>query len=294
MSRIALLIAGNLASDAPDRRADAHLFDIERRALEAGLAGQGMELSTHRWMEDGVDWAGFDAALVLAVWDYQDRPQDFLGRMDLIQRAGCAVFNSPELVRWNIRKTYLRDFEAKGVAIVPTIWSETPDAAAVRAAFDTFGTDSVVLKRQVGAGARGQQKFARASAPESGVLLDRAGMIQPFIASVASEGEYSFLFVDGEFSHALVKRAAKGDYRIQESYGGKSTKVEPPVADITQARAVLEALEAAPLYARVDMVRGADGRLMLMELEVIEPYLFPVEGPRIGEMIGAALKKKLG
>jgi hypothetical protein len=294
MSRIALLIAGNLASDAPDRRADAHLFDIERRALEAGLAGQGLHLSTLRWMEEGIDWSWFDAALVLAVWDYQDRPQDFLSRIDLIQRAGCAVFNPPELVRWNIRKTYLKDFEAKGVAIVPTLWSETPDAAAVRAAFDTFGTDSVVLKRQVGAGARGQQKFSRASAPASGVLLDRAGMIQPFIASVASEGEYSFLFVDGVFSHALVKRAARGDYRIQESYGGTSAKVEPAAADITQARAVLEALAVPPLYARVDMVRGEDGRLMVMELEVIEPYLFPVEGPRIGEMIGVALKKRLG
>jgi len=294
MSRIALLIAGNLASDAPDRRADAHLFDIERRALEAGLSGQGLHLSTLRWMEEGIDWSGFDAALVLAVWDYQDRPQDFLSRIDLIQRAGCAVFNPPDLVRWNIRKTYLKDFEAKGVAIVPTLWSETPDAAAVRAAFDTFGTDSVVLKRQVGAGARGQQKFSRASAPASGVLLDRAGMIQPFIASVASEGEYSFLFVDGVFSHALVKRAARGDYRIQESYGGTSAKVEPAAADITQARAVLEALAVLPLYARVDMVRGEDGRLMVMELEVIEPYLFPVEGPRIGEMIGVALKKRLG
>jgi hypothetical protein len=119
-------------------------------------------------------------------------------------------------------------------------------------------------------------------------------MIQPFIASVASEGEYSFLFVDGVFSHALVKRAARGDYRIQESYGGTSAKVEPAAADITQARAVLEALAVPPLYARVDMVRGEDGRLMVMELEVIEPYLFPVEGPRIGEMIGVALKKRLG
>lgn len=293
MSRIALLIAGNLASDAPDRRADAHLFDIERDVLSAGLAAQGMALEAVRWMEEGVDWGGYSAALVLAVWDYQDQPQAFLDRMDLIERSGAAVFNPPDLVRWNIRKTYLKDLEARGVRIVPTLWSETPDAADLRAAFDMFGASDVVLKRQVGAGARGQQRFSKASAPESGVLLDRAGMIQPFVASVASEGEYSLLFVDGDFSHALVKRAADGEYRIQPAYGGKSAAVTPAAADIKQARTVLEALDEAPLYARIDMVRADDGGLMLMELEAIEPNLFPSEGPRIGEMIGAALKKRL-
>jgi hypothetical protein len=52
-------------------------------------------------------------------------------------------------------------------------------------------------------------------------------------------------------------------------------------------------LDEAPLYARVDMVRGDDGRLVLMELEVIEPYLYPVEGPRLGEMIAEAVRKRL-
>jgi hypothetical protein len=125
------------------------------------------------------------------------------------------------------------------------------------------------------------------------VLLDRPGMIQPLIPSIITEGEYSFLFVGGEFSHALVKRAAPGDYRIQEAYGGRSMKVEPSAADKARAGAVLEALDEPPLYARVDMVRGADGRLMLMELEVLEPYLFPAEGPGVGAMLAAALKRRL-
>jgi hypothetical protein len=158
---------------------------------------------------------------------------------------------------------------------------------------DQFGADDVVLKRQVGGGARGQTRYSRASAPRSGSVLDRPAMIQPFIVSIATEGEYSFLFVEDEFSHALVKRAAPGDYRIQEAYGGKSTAIEPTSRDLRQACAVLEALEERPLYARVDMVRAPEGHLMLMELEVIEPYLYPVNGPGIGAMLGKALARRL-
>lgn len=291
--RLALLIAANLASDAPDRRADAGLFDHERRVLEAAFAPAGLVLETVRWSDDGVDWSRFDAALVLACWDYQDDHAAFLDRLAMIEAAGCAVFNSPELVRWNIRKIYLRELEERGVRIVPTLWPEAPTAGDIRAAFDVFGCDEVVLKRQVGAGARGQARYARATAPEAGPVLDRPGMIQPLVAGILSEGEYSFLYVDGVFSHALIKRPAAGDYRIQAAYGGRSEAIDPTDADLTQTGAVLQALAEPPLYARVDMARGEDGRLMLMELEAIEPFLFPVEGPQIGDMLAAAITKRL-
>lgn len=292
--RVALLIARNLADNAPDRRADAYLFDVQRKNMEAAFIPAGLTLDVVRWTEPGMNWARFDAALVLNCWDYQDRHDAFLARLAEIEAAGVRVFNPLKLVRWNIRKTYLRDLESRGVAIIPTLWPESAQAGDIQEAFDKFGCDEVVLKRQVGGGARGQMRYARASAPTSGVLLDRPGMIQPLIQSVVTEGEYSFLFIDGAFSHALVKRATAGDYRIQEAYGGRSMRVDPSAADTTRARAVLEALDEAPLYARIDMVRGEDGGLMLMELEVLEPYLFPAEGPAIGAMLAAALRRRLG
>jgi glutathione synthase/RimK-type ligase-like ATP-grasp enzyme len=294
MTPIALLIAANVASDAPDRRADAHLFDIQLDILRKGFAPEGLGIEPARWTEPGVDWKRFGAVLVNCAWDYQDRHEDFLAALDRFSAMGLPVFNSPETVRWNIRKTYLRDFESRGVPIIPTLWPEHPAAADIRDAFAAFGAEDVVLKRQVGGGARAQVRYTGANLPDDGPIMDRPGMIQPFIPSIATEGEYSFLFVDGEFSHALVKRAKQGDYRIQEAYGGWSTRIDPAPADERQARAVLEALDDPQLYARVDMVRGADGHLLLMELEVIEPYLFPVDGPGIGAMLGKALRRRLG
>jgi glutathione synthase/RimK-type ligase-like ATP-grasp enzyme len=294
MTAIALMIAANVASDAPDRRADADLFDIQLDVLRKGFAAEGLTIEPVRWVWPGVDWKRFGAVMVNCAWDYQDRHEDFLATLDRIAGLGVPVFNSPEVVRWNIRKTYLRDFEARGVPIIPTIWPEHPVADDIRKAFAEFGTQDVILKRQVGGGARAQVRYTPANTPANGPIMDRPGMIQPFIPSIASEGEYSFLFVDGEFSHALVKRAKQGDYRIQEAYGGSSQRIDPTREDERQARTVLEALDEPQLYARVDMVRGADGRLLLMELEVIEPYLYPVDGPGIGAMVAKALRRRLG
>lgn len=294
MTKIALLISANLASEAPDRRADAYLFDLQLDILRKGFAPHGLTIEPVRWTDRHVDMGPFGAVMVNCAWDYQDRWRDFLAHIDTLVAAGLPVFNDPSLIRWNIEKTYLRDFEAWGVPIIPTLWPEYPEAEDIRQAMAEFGVDDVILKRQVGGGARGQSRYTHASMPDDGPLLDRPGLIQPFIPSIATEGEYSFLFVDGEFSHALVKRNATGDYRIQEAYGGRSDRIEPSDADRKQARRVLEALKEPPLYARVDMVRGADGQLLLMELEVIEPYLFPTDGPQIGDMLGKALKKRLG
>ena len=289
---IALLTAANLISDAVDRRSDAHLFDIQLAILQRGLGPHGLVLTPVRWM-DPIDWTRFAAVLVNCAWDYQDNHAAFLTTLDRIAALGIPVFNDPATVRWNIRKTYLREMEAKGIPIIPTHWPETPTAADITAAMEAFGAD-VILKRQVGGGARAQVRYTRDNLPAPGPVMDRPGMIQPMIPAIATEGEFSFLFIDGDFSHVLIKRPKSGDYRIQAAYGGVSQAIDPAPADRAAAQRVLDVLDVTPLYARVDMVRGEQGNLLLMELEVLEPFLFPEEGPQIGAMLGAALARKLG
>jgi glutathione synthase/RimK-type ligase-like ATP-grasp enzyme len=294
MTEIALLTAANLVSGAIDRRSDAYLFDVQLEILRAGFAPEGLTLTPVKWTDPEMDWRRYGAVLVNCAWDYQDRHEEFLTTLDRIAGLGVPVFNDPATVRWNIRKTYLREIEARGIPVIPTLWPEAPVAADIAEAMRVFGVDDVVLKRQVGGGARAQVKYSRGNLPEAGPVMDRPGMIQPFVAAIASEGEFSFLFVDGEFSHVLVKRPKAGDYRIQEAYGGKSQAIDPAPKDRAAAQAVMDVLATTPLYARVDMVRGGDGGLMLMELEVLEPYLYPKDGPQIGAMLGKALARRLG
>lgn len=227
-------------------------------------------------------------------WDYQDHPQEFLARIDTLAARGIAVHNPPEVVRWNLDKGYLRELAARGVSTIPTLWRDDLDRADVSAAMDELGCDGVVVKRQVGAGGMGQFRFARETLPDDGWQMGRPCMVQPFLASVPEEGEFTFLFIDGDFSHAVLKRAAEGEYRIQSLYGGSEHDFTPSVADRATARAVVGALPfAPPLYCRIDMARLPSGELAVMEAEMIEPYLYPEQGPELGPRVAQAILQRL-
>jgi hypothetical protein len=151
------------------------------------------------------------------------------------------------------------------------------------------------VKRQVGASAEGQESFIRGDPSLSGWAMDRPGMIQPFLPAIQAEGELSFVMVDGCFSHGLIKRAKAGDYRIQSMYGGTEAAVEPAPADRAAAEVVMALLPfaEAPLYARIDMVRLDDGRLAVIEAELIEPYLYPLQGPKFGALLAEAILARI-
>ncbi|NCP23420.1 MAG: hypothetical protein GW854_04645 [Erythrobacter sp.] len=227
-------------------------------------------------------------------WDYQDHPEAFLTRLDELTRNGIAVCNPPEIVRWNKDKGYLRELAERGVPIIPTRWHNDAGRDQIAAAMDEFATDRVVVKRRVGAGALGQHSFARNSLPAPEWRMGRACLIQPFLASVVEEGEYTFVFIDGQFSHGVLKRAAAGDYRIQSLYGGVESVYTPSEADLANAEAVIAALPfAEPLYARIDMARLPSGELAVMEAELIEPYLYPEQGPDLGQRLAKAVRARL-
>ena len=89
-----------------------------------------------------------------------------------------------------------------------------------------------------------------------------------------------------------MKTPAADDYRIQSSYGGKEKAVTLSKGDLEAGSRILSMLDQRPLYARVDMVRNENGELLVMELELIEPFLYPLQGPELGERIRHALYRK--
>jgi hypothetical protein len=288
--RIAFLACPETLPGSPSRRPDAFEHDLYFAALDAGLAGRA-ELTAIDWRAPLAQLATFDAAFLGTPWDYTEAKADFLERLAALEAAGVAVCNPLEAVRWNADKLYLRDLTERGAVTIPTRWCEAPCAADIAAAFAAFGCDRVVVKRRVGAGAIGQDCFSRAAPPPPGWQMDQPGMIQPFLSAIQHEGEHSFIYIGGAFSHALIKRAAPDDYRIQSLYGGREQAVTPLPADRAAADAVMALLPfaAAPCYARIDMVRLANGQLAVIEAELIEPYLYPEQGPMLGPMLADAL-----
>lgn len=294
LPRIAFLACAETLPGSPVRRADAFEHDAQIGALRAGMAGRA-DIEEIDWRAPLEDLAGFDLALLGTAWDYIDRPAEFLARLDALEAAGVEVCNPARVVRWNADKRYLKALAEAGVASIPTLWHDDPGPAEVIAAFDHFATDRVIVKRRVGAGAVGQCSFTRDNPPPADWRLGHAAMIQPFLPAIQQEGEQSLIFIDGAFSHALIKTAAPGDYRIQSLYGGRETPIAPSAEDLATAAGVMAMLpfDRAPLYARIDMVRLPDGRLALIEAELIEPFLYPREGPNLGPMLAEAILRRL-
>jgi len=290
MKKIAYLASRVTLPGSPIRRTDAFEHDFMMDALRGPFEARGIRVEEVSWDDPKADWSAYAAVIIGTTWDYWDRLDEFLAALERIE-GQTRLFNGSALVNWNVRKTYLRELETKGAKLIPTLWLDVADDAAARAAFGTLDSDDLVFKRQVGAGAKDQHRLKRGEPiPE----MRHPMMAQPFLPMIQTEGELSFIFIDGEFCHALIKRAQPGDYRIQSTYGGREEKITPGADDLAAARAIISTLDEAPLYGRVDMLRGADGELLLMELEVIEPYLYPVEGPELGERMAAGVARRLG
>ena len=227
-------------------------------------------------------------------WDYQDRAEEFLTRLEALDSRGIIVCNASQVVRWNIDKRYLQQLAEAGAVTVPTLWHDDPGREDVLAAMDQFGCERVVVKRQIGAGALGQHSFARDALPDAEWHMGHAAMIQPFLPAIVEEGEYSFIFVEGAFSHGVLKRPAEGDYRIQSLFGGREEVFAPSHQDLTKAQEIIDALPFSDLlYARIDMVRLGNGQLAVMEAELIEPFLYPQQGSGLGYRLASAIRGRL-
>ena len=289
MLKIAYLASKATLPGSPTRRSDAFEHDRMMDALRAPFADKEMRVVDVDWADPDQDWAAYAAVIIGTTWDYWDHHDQFLGTLQQIE-SKTRLFNSAALVQWNSHKGYLRSLEQKGARLIPTLWIDQVDPANAAAAFAQLRSDDLVFKRQVGAGAAGQYRLT----PNSPLPdMPHPMMVQPFLSNIQEEGEYSFIFIDGHFCHALLKTAKTGDYRIQSTYGGQETPIMPDQADLAEAVAVLKTLDETPLYARVDMLRSDDGHLLLMELELIEPYLYPLEGPELGPMMAEAVHRRI-
>jgi len=277
-------------------RALPALFEDDHPLVEA-LASEGVRAEPAVW-DEAVRWSEYDAVVLRSVWDYHLQAQAFETWLGELEAGSIPCWNPVSLVRWNLDKRYLRELEAKGIATVPTLWVDrgvSAEEAAARIA--ATGWADLVVKPTVSAGAWRTVRMAGDGVPgrvdELRSMLAEGGvMVQPFVPEILEEGEHSLLFFDGDFSHAVLKRPRSGDFRVQWVHGGDHVATAPSRSIVEQAAAVLAAAPSPGLYARVDgVIRG--GRLILMELEQIEPYLFLSEGPGAAERLARAVRARV-
>jgi hypothetical protein len=249
------------------------------------------------WDDASVDWTAFEAIVIRTPWDYFERVAEFRAWLDARIAGPVLLCNAGDILRWNFDKRYLQDLEAKGVHLVPTICLQQGDRADVAALARARGWDDVVVKPSVSGGAWRTHRFLVEDAADyaeelDDILADRGLLLQPFLPEIESAGELSLLFFDGEFSHAVCKRPAPGDYRVQFTFGGSDETVDVAPELIEQARACVLAAPSLPVYARVDGVIQ-EGRFLLMELEVFEPLMYLSRHPEAAGRFAIAVKKRM-
>ena len=253
---------------APDYPED---WDWAYEVEAAVLLQAGFSVEARPWNESG-NLAGFDLVMPLVAWGYHQDPGRWHALLDKMEQGQLPVLNPVPLLRWNSDKRYLVELGAKGIATISTRIVEQLDERSLAEARADFG-DELVIKPAVSASADGTHRL-RAGDPLPADSQGRTMLVQPFLRSVAEEGEYSIMLFGGRFSHAIVKRPRAGDYRVQPHLGGTELPCTAPAGAIDLAHAALAAAPAEAVYARVDMVRDNDGELAIIELELIEPSLW--------------------
>ena len=224
------------------------------------------------------DFGDFDLVTPLLAWGYQRDCPRWFGLLDRLERDAVTVSNPVSILRWNSDKAYLAELDAVGIPSVPTILCAELDKAALEEARKTFNVETLVVKPPISGGADGTFRLTRGDIVPDSVTGHRM-MIQPYLPNIAEEGEYSLFYFGGAFSHSIIKRPAKGDFRVQEQYGGQEQAVAAPKDALALAQRAFAATAAITgtgtlAYARVDILRDGDGVFRLMELELIEPSLF--------------------
>lgn len=263
----------------------AWTYDVEA----AILARAGMDVVALPWtmIANAGHVAAFDLVLPLVAWGYNlDYPR-WLALLDQAEAERWPLLNPPALLRWNSDKRYLHELGAKGVPTVATVEVAALDPNELRHAAARLGAHDLVVKPPISAGAHGTYRIG----PDDAIPADVAGrrmMVQPFEPNIAA-GEWSLILFGGDYSHAVLKVPAAGDFRVQPHLGGTDRIAEPPPGAINLAGQALAAAPATALYARVDMIAAADGTLQILELELIEPALFLHDAPDQGAAFAAAV-----
>ena len=276
------------------------LADDEHPLLDA-LATHGIHAEPAVWDDPSVDWSRFDAAVVRSVWDYHLRYDAFFDWLTRVEQLGVSIWNPPEVLRWNSRKTYLQELTTSGVHTVPTVWvdEKTPeDEASLTTTLEHEGWPDAVVKPVVSASAHDTWRLTREEAARDPshdeqlrrIAKESGAMVQPVVPEIVSKGEWSLLFFDGVFSHAVVKRAAAGEFRVQREFGGTFETVTPSATVLRQAEAARAAAPGRTLYARVDGVVIGDD-LTVTELELLEPSLFLDADPAAPGRFAAAIAR---
>lgn len=276
---------------------------LEDRLVQEALQQRGLSVTRKAWDNPDFNWKTTRYALFRTTWDCFNRYDEF-SNWFVQTRKLTQFINSGDLIAWNIDKHYLLDLQRKGVNIPKTFIIEPDSKSTLADAIKNsqrelnFSTKDLVLKPCVAGAARHTYKFHESESENYETIFQEliskeAMMLQEFQKNIVAEGEISMMLFNGEFSHAVLKIAKPGDFRVQDDFGGSVHNHIPSEEEVDFAKKVLAASPELPVYARVDMFKDNDGKWALAELEIFEPELWFRIRPDAATQLADCIHSKL-
>jgi glutathione synthase/RimK-type ligase-like ATP-grasp enzyme len=261
-------------------RHNSHIETImqEDQLVQSALERRGLKVRRINWDHPDVDWSNTRYILFRSTWDYFERFPEFEPWLQDV-KGKTSMLNPYKLIRWNLDKHYLLELAAKGIPVPPTRFMEKGEQKTLTELVLETDWSEIILKPVVSGAARHTYRFKPGKSDRyeeifQKLILDEAMMIQEFQHQVLEKGEVSFVVIGGKFTHAVLKKAKRGDFRVQDDFGGSLHPYKPSIEEITFAEQVVSSCDKQALYARVDAIWDNQNQLALSELELIEPELW--------------------
>ena len=293
------ILTDNRYTDISDNNLDEYIQNIytEDTLIKTSLEGIGLKVNRKSWDDKTFNWSTTKFILFRSTWDYFDRFDEFSKWLTEVSKL-TILLNSENLVLWNIDKHYLIDLLKKGVHICETYFIEAQTKSNLNELSLEYNLKDFVLKPCISGAARHTYKV-KASEVEKyesifqKLIAKEAMMLQPFQNNIVSKGEMSFMVMNGNFTHAVLKQAKPGDFRVQDDFGGSVQIYNPTKEEIQFAENVVKCCPELPIYARVDVFLDNQNKLALAELELIEPELWFRFFPKSADELAKGIKQRI-
>jgi len=274
---------------------DSATVESEDDKLLNFLQEKGLNIEKVIWNDKHIKWEDYSLDILKSPWDYFDLIEEFYIWLDQLEAKKVKLLNPIEVVRWNANKQYLQEIEAAGLKITPSFFIQNKESVNLEHFFEKFNTNKLIVKPCVSGGAKNTFKVTvdnvtKVNQKINLLIQDEDFIIQPFLPEILENGEWSFVFFNGTYSHSLIKQAKPGDFRVQPAHGGSVHPQKPNEELIVIAKQYVTLFAKDCLYARVDGT-FVNGEFLLMELELIEPFLFLNTEPENYERYYSALKE---
>ncbi len=303
---ISLQISVAFATQTFAREDTTNSLETESLRVVDILRKRGFVVGTPEWNTDDVTiWKQYDVIVLCNVVNYFAQPGTFEKWLDRLLSMGKYIVNSAEVTRWNMHKTYLRDLESHDVPVPETVYLKATEATLgiVKQIGKDKEWENVVVKPSVGAGSYNCFLYKCFSPTTPSEIADMEKLtksselilVQEYLPSIKTEGEYGLVYINGEYSHAVLKRPLADDFRLRKNYNYTNLATIPEAMRQLgdKVHAVLSEMNYDTTYSRIDIVRRSSGELVLLEFEALEPRLFLDENPRAAEKLADVLNEKI-